>query len=123
MSSLNVFLIEFDHASASARSKALKDLGYIITAESFDGGKAYKEVRKLRPDVIIASVDCKISHVKQTIEAISRTKVLSNIPIMLFSSKTAFDRHLLNTSYDIIPEKELINTLSEYASKQNHSDR
>lgn len=123
MPSLNVFLIEFDHASASARSKALKDLGYTITAESFDGGKAYKEIRKVRPDVIIASVDCKISHVKQTIEAISRTKVLSSIPILLFSSKTGFDRHLLNTSHVVIGERKLINALSEYAAKQNHSDR
>lgn len=81
---MKIYIIDFSGAN-SIKEKISDDIE--VFTEMKDGGKAYKEVGEIIPDLILINYDNKPIHGIQTAQAIKQRKKTSNIPILFIGGE------------------------------------
>lgn len=76
---MKIFVIDF-----STSEEWLEQLpaNHDISVEREDGGRAYKTVGELLPDLILVNYAHKPSHCRQTVQAVRERKKTRDIPVM-----------------------------------------
>jgi CheY-like chemotaxis protein len=77
-----LLLIHWDAAAAELRAGELRAAGWQVEVESRDGAEAYRRVKGHPPDGVIADLDYKASHSRETCRALRRAKALRTLPIV-----------------------------------------
>jgi hypothetical protein len=87
-----VFILCFNPERAKYYQALCEGIGLVYSSEIQDGGKAYYWVKENLPILIIADIEAKISHVKQTLISLDKTKATAQIPtIFVASDPSNFD--------------------------------
>ena len=81
-----VFILCFNPERAKYYQALCEGVGLVYSSETQDGGKAYHWVKENLPLLIIADIEAKLSHVKQTLMALDKTKATAQIPIVFVAS-------------------------------------
>lgn len=78
-----LFLIHWHTEEVQHIAAQLQTVGWnIIGFEAQDGGKAYKQIKKLNPEVVIIFLTRQPSHGRQTAKALNQTKATHTIPLI-----------------------------------------
>jgi CheY-like chemotaxis protein len=88
----NIFLVQWDKAGAAERTRALRREGWTVTAETEDGGRAYKKIREDPPDVVVIDLAKKPSHGRQVAQALRDVKASRGIPIVFVDASDEAQR-------------------------------
>ena len=77
-----VFLIHWDEGSAQTWAQRLLTAGFSVGAESQDASRAYRTIRELEPDVVVADLDHDADRTHTVIESVHGTRWGREIPFI-----------------------------------------
>ena len=77
-----VFLIHWDPEVAQAWADRLMAAGFTVGVESEDASRAYRTIRELEPDVVVANLDQDADRIHTAIESVHGTSWGREIPFI-----------------------------------------
>ena len=77
-----VFLIHWDAETVQAWADRLMAAGFTVGAESEDASQAYRSIRELEPDVVVADLDHDADRTHVAVESVQGTRWGREIPFI-----------------------------------------
>jgi CheY-like chemotaxis protein len=78
----NIFLVQWDAASANERAESLRRVGWHVEVETENGGRAYRHIRTSVPDVVVLDLARKPSHGREVGSALRDLRGTSALPVV-----------------------------------------
>jgi CheY-like chemotaxis protein len=81
-------LVDWKKEHAESRAKELEQSGWSVVTECNDGGRAYRLIKEILPDVVLIDLTLRPSHGIEVGKSLRQAKALAHIPILFVDGTT-----------------------------------